>query len=477
MTTIDQRILIPAPPEVVWELISDIGNNPRWQAGCTSVTYLTSKRAGPGVRWRQTMDKGDEYVIEITAWYDGLGYQYTYVDGLPFRESTGRIRLQEIPEGTVVQWTITYEAAGLFGQMRAALGLKRRLDNMLVLSLKTLWKQVNESGSAKKYREAKSLIREAPDAEARANYRPRHTPVIDLRVEAGQSDHGSLMPVTAPVIDEPPLSDEDTRPRRPVSPPPAMPVQPRQTIDELVAETEEPEFLREIDARTSSTVTDDERFKPPQPAASSVAAPEQQVEASGKDTQRTPESELRAVEVADRDSARDQSASEHPVVTTGQPESVTDEPSVSEARAIETPRDTGDAIGAPSAPPAESAGEQPSEAEGEQTGAFRPVTDLSSMDTARLSIWEIFGVPRPSELDAAPVPQPGEATPVADPGTAIEEATPAEQVAATTPESGKIAVEMEPPAQAGEPATPLPARRSGLRQRLRRKSARLRYPA
>src|SRR5687768_12356722 len=115
MNTIDAAIHIPAPPRVVWDYISDITNNTRWQIDCRSVTFLTSKKEGPGTRWRTTSDKGNDQVVEITAWYEGLGYQYTFIDGAPFRESIARIRLQEIPEGTVVQWTLTYEAGGVLG--------------------------------------------------------------------------------------------------------------------------------------------------------------------------------------------------------------------------------------------------------------------------------------------------------------------------------------------------------------------------
>src|SRR5688572_27543286 len=161
MNTVDQRILIPTPPDVVWEYISDITKNPQWQSDCKSVTFLTSKRSGPGMRWRSAAAKGREQVIEITAWYDGLGYQYTYVDGIPFRNGMGRIRLQEIPEGTVVQWTIQYEMGGLLGGVRGSFGIMKQLETMMAASLNMLKKQVNNSGAAQNWREAKSLMRDA----------------------------------------------------------------------------------------------------------------------------------------------------------------------------------------------------------------------------------------------------------------------------------------------------------------------------
>jgi uncharacterized protein YndB with AHSA1/START domain len=118
MTTLDQRILIPVDPQAVWDRISNLAANPGWQTDCRSVSFLTSLRNGAGTRWRYASAGGHEYVVEITAWYDKLGYEYRFVAGAPFQENRGRIRLQEIPEGTVVQWTFSYERGGMLGGIR-----------------------------------------------------------------------------------------------------------------------------------------------------------------------------------------------------------------------------------------------------------------------------------------------------------------------------------------------------------------------
>ena len=167
MTIIDHRILIPAAPDVVWNYISDITHNPDWQVDCRDVIFLTSRREGPGVRWRYAAPNGHEYVTAVTAWYNGLGYEYYLVDGAPYRENKGRIRLQEIPEGTIVQWTFTYELGGVFGGMRNALGLNRQVDQTIAESLKMLWQKIKESGAASRPHEAKSLMRDAPNVDAR----------------------------------------------------------------------------------------------------------------------------------------------------------------------------------------------------------------------------------------------------------------------------------------------------------------------
>jgi len=177
---------------------------------CKSVSVLTSKHTGAGVRWRYTTTGGRSYVAETTAWYDGLGYEYTFVDGAPFRESKGRIRLQEIAEGTVVQWTLTYETNGVLAGVRNAVGLKRQFEGAMVDSLKNLWKVLQKVMPEDKPREVKSLMRDAPDYESRTQYRPRHAPAKP------EADVPATPPSFVSKIDEPPISADDTRPRAPV---------------------------------------------------------------------------------------------------------------------------------------------------------------------------------------------------------------------------------------------------------------------
>lgn len=233
MTTIDQRTLIPIPADTVWAYISDINNNPRWQVDSESVVFLTSRRAGPGLRWRNVTNNSSEQVIEITAWYDGLGYQYTYIDGVPYRTSSGTLRLQETPDGTVVQWTFNYELGGVLGGMRNSMGIGRRVERVMADSLKGLWREMREASNTGEFGEAKSLMRPAPDAEARAQYKPRHPSRFtrergdaDLEPETTEtartkdrfapSDETVYVP-SDPAIPEPPVAEDDTRPNRPVT--------------------------------------------------------------------------------------------------------------------------------------------------------------------------------------------------------------------------------------------------------------------
>lgn len=216
MTSIDQRILIPTMQNIVWDYISNLANNPDWQVDCRSVAFLTTQHQGQGVRWRATQENGREYVGEITAWYDRLGYEYHFIDGAPYKQNAGRLRLQEIPEGTIVQWTFEYEPGGLFGGFRNTVSIKRSIEATMQDSLWTLWRHLNK-GSREIDFETKSLIREAPDVESRAQYRPRHPSVMDEYATKAPSA------TPEPLMSEPPVAEDDTRPRPAVNIPASAP--------------------------------------------------------------------------------------------------------------------------------------------------------------------------------------------------------------------------------------------------------------
>jgi len=259
MNILDHRILVPKSPQVAWEHLSDLSKNPTWQVNCSSLSFLTSRHTGTGVRWRYTTTNGREYVAETTAWYDGLGYEYTFVDGVQFRENKGRIRLQEIPEGTIVQWTFSYDMGGLLGGVRNAISYKRQVESVMVDSLKMLWRVLNQA-TDDGVRETKSILREGLTYEARIQYKPRHP---SLKAEPPPTQ-----PTVPPVIVEPPLSDDDTRPRAPVSVDPAMlesqpPVSQEQVADDAVVVFEPPStLLPEIQLSDGEPIAAD-LIKPP----------------------------------------------------------------------------------------------------------------------------------------------------------------------------------------------------------------------
>jgi uncharacterized membrane protein len=237
MNIIDHRILIPASQDKVWHHISDVTANVNWQVDCKSVSILTTMRFGSGLRWRYTSQNGKEYVVEVTAWYDRLGYEYRIVDGVSYKSNKGIIRLQELPEGTVVQWTFTYEPAGFIGGLQNSLSTKRRIEKEMIDSLRMLYRYIGKSPEVESL-QTKSLMREAPDVESRARYKPRHPSILEEK---------QVTPPTQPSpAVEPIMVEEDTRPN------PAI----------TVTGIKEPDFLSDLPV-SPSTADTEERFKPP----------------------------------------------------------------------------------------------------------------------------------------------------------------------------------------------------------------------
>lgn len=229
MGTVDQRILIPMPQQVVWEFLSQLLNNSLWQQDCAHVSFLSSKHTGVGTRWRSTGANGHDTVYEVTSWYNGLGYEYRSIDGGQLRGVQGRLRLQEIPEGTIVQWTFSFDSGGALSGLR---GVSRKVDATMAASLKTLYRQLKSSTPRPETGVTPSLMQDAPDVSGRTSYQPRHTPVFsepnsppptaasvptllsEPPVVIG--DAQSVRTVDLPA-EEPPVTLEDTRPRPAIS--------------------------------------------------------------------------------------------------------------------------------------------------------------------------------------------------------------------------------------------------------------------
>ncbi len=375
MTRIDQRILIPAAPQVVWEYIKQIDNLPDWQVNCETITYLSQKRHGPGTRWRQSAPNRHEFVYEMTTWYDGLGFEYVFIDGSSFQEARGRIRLQEIAEGTIVQWTFEYELGGVLSGLRDTLTKQRRIESDMVDSLKELWKQSRRKGGLEGF-QAKSLMQDGEqDPEKRSQYTPRHE-----RAEKPEPKQTAEV-AAAPSIEEPPVSEDDTRPRPSVDPSVHLPEEPEPEQEAMMTTDDAP-------------ITDDDyaRFAPPvtntpsEPTESDLTADETITDEDA--TLPTAEQPAPGLDAPSTDTPEQPAASTVTDTSQDQPQTPgvqeTDEPAfVSEPD--EPPAPT-EAPAAPSAPE-----EEPSETE-----PLEPKVPPGT-DTSDLSIWEIFGIPSPTD--------------------------------------------------------------------------------
>lgn len=358
MALIDQRILIDAPPQTIWDFISDPDKLTRWHTGYSGVSVLTTQRTGAGTRRRCTPAGGGKDVIEeITTWVEGLGYEYHLADGGPYRVFEGRLRLQVVPDGTSVQWTISYRPKGLFGLFRDRFKGRRRLAQMMADSLRQLRREVDLLGvRLDAEQRAKAGIQGRLDANARAQYQRRYAPPPGL---------------------ETPVEDEAGAPTpSPVPTAPDIPAFPS-FVNELTDEIGEPDYsfkadtkprppegLREVAAAQTTFETEDtppplpERITPPEGMTPVKVQPE------AEHRRMTPPRGIPAVQPTLADKSADE------VPTKPKP-----------------PRDRGEPTPAPSeiAPATQ------------KRATLPPQTPVH--DTGEISIWEAFGVKRPSEQD------------------------------------------------------------------------------
>ena len=392
MTLIDQRILINAPAEGVWQFLTDPEKLVRWHASYTSVSILTTQSTGVGTRRRCGLSTGKDVIEEITAWVDGLGYEYVVVDGGPYRSYQGRFRLQAGPDGTSVQWTIAYQPKGLIGTMRNLLGGKREMAAMMAASLRQLRRAVDSLGLQldEDYR-ARVGIQARLTANERAQYQRRYPtpPEVEAVLTANitppaVTEDGTLRPAdTVPTAAEPSfvaeLTDDDldgshTADTEPTPPPGlreaivAQDAKPSAVPLPPAAPPEHAPFMRPAHAEVAAEppLPAPEPAVPPPAAIAGPPPPAPEVVAESK--RPTPPRGIPAVPPPPAIAGPPQPAPE--VVAESKRPTPPRGISRDDLKATElSPK--------PSLPP--------------QT----PVTD-----TGEISIWEVFGLKRPSEQDA-----------------------------------------------------------------------------
>ncbi|HEX2908400.1 MAG TPA: SRPBCC family protein [Phototrophicaceae bacterium] len=391
---LDHRILIPKSPEIIWQYISNLANNSNWQTDCQTVSFLNTNHTGVGVRWRYTTTSGHDQVAETTAWYEGLGYEYIFVDGVPFEENRGRIRLQEIAEGTVVQWTFSYDTKGVLGGVRNTLSLRRQLNGIMMDSLRMLWRKLNQGSGGEPPREAKSLLQAAPDYAQRARYKPRHPSVI-AEQEAANAATIPAVPVVNSILVEPPVADEDTRPSIAVSVPASLP---------------EPDFVARIDE--VPVLTDDRPTAQGLQTSANITLPP--VTETPLETPAPTQSELREwMRFAPPEKPASEPPPLEPLPTPPEPVAPVMVPELPVVIIEKEP------VAAPGEPTPTSESVISPEV---TTPAPTPVTPLepisreklAKIDTREISVFDLFGLPKPSEtqqMQAVKLPPEPAATP------------------------------------------------------------------
>jgi hypothetical protein len=321
---------------------------------------------------------------------------------------------------------------GFLGGVRNALSFKRQLEGIMVDSLKMLWRVLNQA-SDEGSRESKAILRAGLDYEARVQYKPRH-PSIKAEPVAP--------PAGVPGIVEPPISDEDTRPRAPVNA--APPVEPEPVAE---AETVEPAFLVNLPPQTSiESSSGAERVE--------IVAVEGEVSSPASETSEhvvvleTPPSAASAVPLSESQ----ESSSEliHPPgVLPEQPVIVEIEPDRKQPLPI---RPVVDASGekAPEPLPAAAPASEPEP--NTVPVVASTFLDQARVDTSEISVFDVFGLPKPSETQE------------------IRPVVAAEPVSPVTATVQSVAV-----VRTG--SLPVETGRTGLRIRLRRRRVRLRRPS
>jgi uncharacterized membrane protein len=478
MTLIDHRQLVNAPPEVIWQLLSDLAALPKWHVNCTQSSILTTQQYGTGTRRRNMMRGRPDTVEQIVSWYNNLGYEYVIVDGVPYPQNRGRIRLQAIPEGTIVQWTFEYEMQGFFGRLRDRLSIRRRLNNEMAASLKRLKKLVESTGiTMDSITRERVAMRAAPSASERAALgraaaartqpsmpaippedvltdvpaaapvdTPAQAPVVMPSVEpvvpAGPViDEGDVPGVEAtkpPVIDEgdlppipgivePPLDDEDTRPN-PALTEAAPPDAPAPVHDTPITEPRFDAVPAEATPTAEPTPADDndtptEPKRPEELAAALELDPPERESFTPEPIDYLAMAPEPALPLDDEPPTEPQleaiqvePPAPDPVPDTPARAEETDQPDSQTAPTVATP-----AVEPPSAAPVESA---PMESVPLEAAPLESAQDTAATsDPVGPSIWEVFGMKAPSE-DAAPAPSP--ATESASPlPTSVEAEPPA----------------------------------------------------
>jgi uncharacterized membrane protein len=118
-------IEISAPPEAVWEWVSDPARALDFFSGITRWEVLSDEPTGMGARYRMLLRVGSAEVggtIEVIEFDEARDMAWTSVTGLDQR---GRWRLRERPSGrTRVELRLSYgvAGAGLFGWISERVG-------------------------------------------------------------------------------------------------------------------------------------------------------------------------------------------------------------------------------------------------------------------------------------------------------------------------------------------------------------------
>ena len=117
---VEANIEVTAPPQAVWDFVSDPGRALHYMAGITRWEVASDEPRGLGARYRTLLRVRAAEVgglVEVVEYDEPRDLAWTSVTGIDQR---GRWRLRERPDGrTRVQFRLSYgvAGAGIFGAL------------------------------------------------------------------------------------------------------------------------------------------------------------------------------------------------------------------------------------------------------------------------------------------------------------------------------------------------------------------------
>lgn len=125
---VELRRYIDAPAEVVWEVLTDIGNSARTLSGVSSVQVLTPGAYGEGFRWRETRRMlGKEATEEMWVAAVDPRRSTTVKAASGGADYTTRFTLSPAGDGTELRMSFDAELQDPGWAARAAMALFGRL--------------------------------------------------------------------------------------------------------------------------------------------------------------------------------------------------------------------------------------------------------------------------------------------------------------------------------------------------------------
>jgi uncharacterized membrane protein len=106
-------IVVSAPPELVWETVSDPSRALHFMSGITRWEVVSDQRDGLGARYRMLMRVGSAEIgglVEMVEWVEHRDIAWVSVTGVDQR---GRWRMRDCGDGdTRVEFRLAYGVAG-----------------------------------------------------------------------------------------------------------------------------------------------------------------------------------------------------------------------------------------------------------------------------------------------------------------------------------------------------------------------------